>query len=199
MLNRETERDLILRWQRDHDEAARTELYRAFHKLVRKEAHKRKHMDIDDATQIIGIAFTKALDSFDLDDGARFSTHFYWQIRGAFTSNKDRRYVANRVQEVTVLNAPTPWGDQMLDTIPDDAPPFNHDRSRVCAMLARTMQKLKPRQRYVLMGRAMGRTLQDLSDELNVSRERIRQVEEQALDIMRKRVPRELKGYLEDL
>lgn len=200
-LTREQERDLIHQWQVNQCERSRLALYEAFLPLIQKQARKRKHLEFDDAVQIASIGFVKALDTFDLDNGARFSTHLGWLIRASYADKTDKRYDRNKGYEVTILDAPiihdTQYPETMGTMLPDPTP-LNYDHGTVRRGLRGLLQDFTQRDRIILAGRMHDLRLQDLADHYGLTRERIRQIEKKALDTLRKRVPQGYRYYLEE-
>lgn len=70
------DRELLLRYRRDDDVAARAELIERFLPLARRLALRYQHSSepIDDLTQVASIGLIKALDRFDPERGTAFST-----------------------------------------------------------------------------------------------------------------------------
>jgi RNA polymerase sigma-32 factor len=88
-------------------------------------------------------------------------------------------------------------GREWLETIEDDAPQAdetvsrNADIARVRGWLADAMKTLSPREQMIIVERKLRdepRTLESLGQELGLSKERIRQLEAQALGKLRKRL-----------
>jgi RNA polymerase sigma-32 factor len=88
-------------------------------------------------------------------------------------------------------------GREWLETLEDDAPQADEtvarsaDIARVRGWLADALQSLSPRERMIVIERKLRdepRTLESLGQELGLSKERIRQLEAQALTKMRKRL-----------
>ena len=82
-----------------------------------------------------------------------------------------------------------------IDTLEDDATPTaelvgeEHDRRQLRQWLVAAMDELNPRERYIVIERKLrdeGRTLQSLGQELNLSKERVRQLEAAAFNKLRR-------------
>ena len=82
-----------------------------------------------------------------------------------------------------------------IDTLEDDATPTaelvgeEHDRRQLRQWLVAAMGELNPRERYIVIERKLrdeGRTLQSLGQELNLSKERVRQLEAAAFNKLRR-------------
>jgi RNA polymerase sigma-32 factor len=88
-------------------------------------------------------------------------------------------------------------GREWLETIEDEAPQADEtvsrsaDNERVRAWLADALNALSPRERMIIVERKLRdepRTLESLGQELGLSKERVRQLEAQALTKMRRRL-----------
>ncbi len=88
-------------------------------------------------------------------------------------------------------------GREWMDTLEDDSPQAaetverNHDLDQVRNWLNEAMQALTDRERYIVAQRKLvdePRTLESIGEELGLSKERIRQVENVALTKLRKRL-----------
>ena len=95
------------------------------------------------------------------------------------------------------LNATQSAGDEgreWIDLLEDEAPGaeetvgHRHDLRALRGWLIEALQKLTPRERYIVRERKLrdaARTLESLGKELNLSKERVRQIEASSLDKMR--------------
>ena len=106
------------------------------------------------------------------------------------------------------MNAPIGAGEKTLeDFLADEsalAPFDNALNEELAARLERALAKLDEREAYVLrahygIGSGVDRTLKDLGQELGVSRERVRQIEANALERLRHpNSAAQLMGFLDD-
>ena len=135
-----------------------------------------------------GIAsLIQAVDKFDYDRGFRFSTYAYRAIaRNAFRQVTQRQKELSRSCSISADNG--------LD-VPDESPTCKLTVStwkQLRDSLAGLLQQLDRRERFIVEGRfALGhaakvRTFQSLADELGVSKERVRQLEQRAVGKLRK-------------
>lgn len=85
------------------------------------------------------------------------------------------------------------WQDLLEDTTPQSAEVVerNHDLQTMRSWIDDAMLALKDRERYILAQRKLvdpGRTLEEIGNELGISKERVRQIEVVALDKLKKRL-----------
>ena len=95
-------------------------------------------------------------------------------------------------------------GREWQDTLQDDSPQAEEivtietDSAKLKKMLGRALGKLNERERYIVEQRKMiddPRTLESIGEELNLSKERIRQVEAAALEKLRKILDRSKSDF----
>lgn len=140
---------------------------------------------------------------------------------GLSPENRTRVALALRVEEREVdhmasrlsasdrsLNAPigedgdAEWQDMLPDTAldPEDATMISHDRAARGAWLAEALSRLNEREKLIIHERRLvedGVTLESLGQKLGVSKERVRQIEHQALQKLRNSLTR-MVGNPED-
>ena len=82
-LSRETERELIRRWQENEDENARTRLINSHMRIVSSYVNKTSCPPdmVNDLIQEGSLGLAHALDKFDLGKELRFSTYAQWWVR----------------------------------------------------------------------------------------------------------------------
>jgi RNA polymerase sigma factor (sigma-70 family) len=94
-----------------------------------------------------------------------------------------------RLDRPTSLDAPTSSGftTTMLDGLesPNDSPEEEYEFEERRALLGRLLDELTPRTRRILELRSEGLTLQNVGDIMNLTRERIRQLEAKAIQQMK--------------
>lgn len=137
------------------------------------------HFPMDELVSEANTILLKCIEMFDADRGFRFSTYATHSIRRHLC-----RYVKQR-QKRAVTASP-----ELLEATPDEGRwSYDHEQ-RVAAAFAQVESMLDQlgdreefivRARYGLGERLKAQTLQAIADELGVSRERVRQIEQRAL------------------
>lgn len=141
-------------------------------------------------------ALMQAAEKFDFDRGFRFSTYAYRVIaRSAFRKVNQRRKELNQATteiDEQVMQA----GDTKARSQVDE-----QTWNRVDQELERLMRSLDRREAFIIRSRyalgehhGKGRTFQAIADDLGVSKERVRQLEQRAVAKLRK-----LAGELDEL
>lgn len=106
------------------------------------------------------------------EDGG-FWNWLYWTMRGKHTNARDKRQLPmtdKSIEDVSHLVRAEPSQERYLE-------------------LSQTLAKLSAgRKGHVLLRRAMGDTLQEISNDIGVNRERVRQIEEEERAVLLKRV-----------
>jgi len=128
----------------------------------------------------------KAVDKFDYSRGFRFSTYAYHAISNyAYRKIADRRKANARFTPATHTSA--------LDEAREVREPAMDEQiwQELSALVAKAMDNLDRREQLIVQGRfALGeqqkiRTFQSLADELGISKERVRQLEQRAVAKLR--------------
>jgi RNA polymerase primary sigma factor len=128
----------------------------------------------------------QAVEKFDFDRGFRFSTYAYRSIaRNAY------RQTTARQKEFARFAASA--GDMAEEVQDEDSVTINENSWQdLRSMLAKMLLQLDRRERYILAGRyTLGsdtkvKTFQSMADKLGVSKERVRQLEQRAVNKLRK-------------
>jgi len=198
---------VLLARARDGDIAARGLVLERHLALVRRVAAHYRGLGLptDDLVQEGAIALLGAMDTFDPERGAAFSTYAYWPVRCAIgravaqrgrVVRLPRRVIAARDGRTAAtgaytasLDAPvddsgTPLGEVIADANAPD--PLDvaarHERDRV---LAAAVEHLPPRRRYVIEHHfGLGgepQTLSDLAADLHISRQRAQAIKDDGL------------------
>lgn len=141
----------------------------------------------DDMLSEGAMSLMHAVDKFDYDRGFRFSTYAYRAIaRNAYRTIMDRHKENSRF---------APGSDEVLFDVVDDREGgwiSEHTWNRLRSQMAGMLDKLDRREQFIIRSRfALGahrkvRTFQSLADRLGISKERVRQLEQRAVDKLRK-------------
>ena len=129
------------------------------------------------------VSLMQAVDKFDYDRGFRFSTYAYRAIaRNAYRTINDHHKEESRF-DASVSEDLTSLPEQ------DRTSPLNENEwMRMRTLLVDLLSRLDRREQFILRGRfALGahrqvRTFQCLADKLGISKERVRQLEQRAVD-----------------
>jgi RNA polymerase primary sigma factor len=160
---------------------------------------------IEDLVQEGVIGLMRGIELFDPAFGCQPSTYLTIWIRQAIRRalhNKNReirlpcheiqrRLQAKSLTAERLLPLDTPRGESgatLRDTLASEADVGEETHERLIAQrLELAIEALEnDRHRFVLRQRAQGRTLSDIGDELGVCRERTRQIEKQAIALVRR-------------
>jgi RNA polymerase sigma-32 factor len=204
-LEAEEETALAKRWREYGDFTARTKLINAHLKLALGMASKyRRAMDFDDLLSEAIIGLMRATDAFDPDRGTRFATCARYWITAALNQylNRNRSIVklhrgSKRLKDVSLnetLEGEDGDADTRQDRLVDEQPDpeaslvetdFRRHMTRVAqnALDGRDYQIVKAR--YLADEPS---TREELSSDLGVSSERIRQIEMRSLAQVRRAV-----------
>lgn len=128
----------------------------------------------------------KAVDKFDYARGFRFSTYAYHAI-----SNFAHRKIADQRKAVSRFTLAT--HTSVLDEAMEVREPAMNEQiwQELSALVTKAMNNLDQREQLIVQGRfALGeqqkvRTFQSLADELGISKERVRQLEQRAVAKLR--------------
>lgn len=166
----------------DEADTLRNSLAVVFHKLtvsVAKGFVTARH-SLDELVSEGDAILLRAITLFDPSRGFRFSTYATHALRRRFA-----RYISSREHQFAV-----PVDFREAPPIPDRrrwTPAYQQQTEARVQWLETALYELDPRERYIVRcrfgwGREFEpRTLQDIADELGVSRERVRQLESRAM------------------
>ena len=164
--------------------AAREAIARANLRLVVSVAkrHLRPGVSLTELMSDGTVVLMRAVDGFDIAKGNRFSTYATLALMKGFARGVPQLIAAAK------LAAP---GQDQLETLPDSRPALAHrlllDRDEVSDLLSR----LTDRERHVvrahfgLEANGHSATQEELGQRLGLSRERVKQIEQTALDKLR--------------
>lgn len=177
--------------------AEREELFQQYLPLVRHVAHAyqwklTQDYEFEDLVAIGQLAVWKATARWREDGGASFKTYAYQSLVHRYELLR-RPYKAKRRVGFTVtsLDEPNDEGEPWRQVPSDEEPQDQRmEFARRQATLRAAYARLNPAQRHVLTERFLEeRTLAAVGDDLNVSRERVRQIEKEALKKLRRLFP----------
>ena len=141
----------------------------------------------DDMLSDGAMSLMHAVDKFDYDRGFRFSTYAYRAIaRNAYRTIMDRHKENSRFE---------PGSDEVLFDVADErnAGWFSEQTwTRLRNQMVGMLDQLDRREQFIIRSRfALGahrkvRTFQSLAERLGISKERVRQLEQRAVDKLRK-------------
>ncbi len=202
-LSREEEQQLMRRYQRKGDRDAQSVLFVSVFPLMLRTAGKfcqrfGRVGDVEEFEAAAALGVLSAMDVFDPERGIRFSTY---SMRAAWTQMQrelcervirlPRNFVHQKhchdelewAMQVTAIDAPDAWHDRALMVRDDDS---CEDEAEQLTTLAAAVDRLPERERLVIRGYFFSRrTLASIGHEIGVSRERVRQIRNQAIDRLR--------------
>lgn len=214
-LSAEEERTLARKYLRDGDIDARNRIALGFYPLIRSDAAKlaKKHCrDIEDVTHVGFALVLKRFHKFDPDRGFRASTYFRrgaYRAMEQFCKYRDRLIMAPENKVVPRLQKKVEQaarvamfsqmmragndeqGSELLDSLADAKATGSLEqieRQDDLDNMRRCFAELPERYRFVLKERMRGLMLHEIGKPLGLCKERIRQLEVQALHALRERM-----------
>jgi RNA polymerase sigma factor (sigma-70 family) len=163
--------------------------------------YQARGIDLEDLVQLGNVGLIRAAAKFDPRKG-RFSTYAGWwirhfirielerhasQIRLPQRSNRKTKPKLEEAAEraLAAIRKSVPAEEAFL-IAPDDRD--RDDLAESIAELRREVAALPERVRYVIESRLAGKTLKEIGGVLHVGRERVRQIEADAIAILRRRL-----------
>lgn len=192
--------ELIYRYKTYHDKAAGEELFEMYHKLIRSRVDKYAKLyglPADYKEDILQNAFVKFLTNLTEYDPSKgkLTTYIYYLIDGMIRKELQRSN-KNREREKTVLDRGAHEDDGGISpaTVPQSrepnpsesldksAPEETNEIKQAIDSLPEVQKKIVNLYFY------SGKTLQEIGDEIGLTRERIRQVLNNALEALKHRL-----------
>lgn len=197
----------LIRLAQQGDRAAHDRLVRSFVGMALKESARwqRHSDDRDELCHVALVAVSDAVMRFRPSDGNRLSTVAATYIRNAMLKYRQDQCVMripvssynrnapphiaefrDRALSTRSIDVPNADGRMVADVLVDPvSEPIDQlrldeaeaERVRIVALVNRAVDRLPARQRHVLRARMLGQTLADIAAGLDVSKERIRQIE----------------------
>jgi len=199
----------LIRRAKRNDQAAWKALIEQHERFVYKAAMRTtaRGLEREDLRQIGWAAFVKCVQDFDISMGRRLSTYAYRIIQqkmyqaaqqhgmiflphGAMkTSPEHVHFAYNTLDSLDRLvgEDQRPRGDFLAD---DHDFMEDIDRKIICDRVFNSVRKLPPRERSVIRRRMAGHTLRAISLDMNICRERVRQIESSARARLKKNLGR---------
>jgi len=210
-MSREEELALFYRWKTRADDRALHTLVLAYEPLVTRIVgdQRRNGISVEDAKQEARCGLLEAARRFDPNKGFRFGTYARWWMlsevstylvanKNMLSSRRMKRKPKLLPSNFVSLDAPiTPDGESAAELIasdeegPDLIAENAIDGQRMQHRLANALDSLEPRERLVLQRRHLkdeAETLQTVANDLHITAERVRQIENTALARLRKRL-----------
>jgi len=153
--------------------------------VAKKHLRSSVRMDLFELVSEGNMALMRAVAAFDVDRGNRFSTYATWTLMRHFNRALSTE---SGYQDRYRSGSETFWTIADDDRV--DQPSDSIEVSEAENVLQGVLDELNPREREVLtlrygLDRGQPQTLREVSDSVNLSRERIRQIERAALDKLR--------------
>ena len=211
-----TEEYRLIRRAKRNDQDAWNSLLAQHERFIYKTAlhTKARGLDREDLTQIGFAAFVKCVQDFDLKRGLRLTTYAYRIVaqkihqaaqqhgiiflpHGAKTNCPEPALKA--MNEVQSLQMPVSsdresymtLGDLIVDRGPET--PDVIDQRLVAEMVNSRVGRLNPRERDVVRRRMRGETLREIADDMDVCKERVRQIADVAYEKLKRNLSRKPK------
>jgi RNA polymerase sigma factor (sigma-70 family) len=165
-------------------------VYHVVNRLIRRRPRLKR--EYDDMVSAGFIALMRAAERFQPQLGFKFSTFACRAIQWEILHEADRLRTQVRYSSLDAVDAD---GTDRASILPDgrQAQPIDeasHREQRDCAEAL--LRRLPPRMAGILRARIMrGQTLKAIGEELGITKERVRQIELQAMNLLKKRVTSE--------
>jgi RNA polymerase sigma factor (sigma-70 family) len=161
--------------------------------------HKRTHVELEDFQQMMLTALMRASRAFDASRGAKFSTYAFGAMDYELRRHiKFETFTKRRVNRITYQFAVGAEGEDIVtERIEDPTAPAS-DAVDLRELLESVLWKLSDQQRAIIHARFFEeRILKDVAEEMGLSKERVRQIQNQALTKCRELLSKRSHRYLD--
>lgn len=177
------------------DVEATLEQYKPLAKSAAIKLHRRvRNLELEDAFQLVRIQVWSAASSFDPNMGASLTTWIMRHINQLFsweiTNSRRHKRTCVGIVSIDPVGGADDGSIELGASPPDPVDALNQHGE--FTRLIGCLSVLKPREREVLHRRFVNNeTLDSIGQRYDLTRERIRQIERDALDKLRKRLGRQ--------
>lgn len=127
------------------------------------------------------VGLLRAVDYFDFRKNFKFSTYATWAVLDAIVKARKARHKQERIQ--------TGVDEFIFEQIMDDREPLLKEQNERMAFVSQIITKISERQQMVLKECfERGRPLRDIGNDLQISKERVRQLRDKAIERIRKKL-----------
>ena len=201
-ISRENEKELFKLIKRDDNINAKQEIIKSHLKFVFDVAKKYKGRGIplEDLISEGNIGLTKAIDKFDNEKGVKFISYAVWWIRQSIQEclTKRSKVITNEVSEneniKVIVNDDGETNEETFEYCHETTSEYddimNELNDSKCFIINKLMKKLPLRGRKIIsfyygLNGEEEKNLEEIGDELGITKERVRQIKEQCLKILR--------------
>jgi RNA polymerase primary sigma factor len=201
-ISREREEKLFNLIKYNGDFKARQEIIESHLKFVFNVAKKYKGMGIpmEDLISEGNIGLTKAIDKFDNEKGVKFISYAVWWIRQSIQEclNKRSKITSSEVSEEENVRVVIPEdgdiNDEIIEYCFETTSEYDDVMNDLNAskeyIVVQMLKKLPPRGQKIIsyyygLNGNKEKNLEEIGLELNITKERVRQIKEQCLKILR--------------
>lgn len=184
----------LVRKAREGDKSATTALIKQMNGILRIHAKKnllRYGLEFDESMQYGMMGILRAIEKFDFDKGANFCTYASTWIRVASLGPRGKNNALDYAGSIDVMTS-VGTIDKAVQRLPEQLtyhPTTEHaiDTDRSKRILDEAIDRvLRPLEASVIRFRMRGLSFEDIASEFGVSRQRIQQVDSDAMKKLRK-------------
>ena len=193
-LSRSEERRLSKRWRENHDINARNKLIEANLKFVANIAQNYKGLGLSysDLIQEGNNGLFRAVDKFEPERGNKFISYAVnWIREGILTALKKRNSLPSEELPTNYDEIDDDSNDNtILDDVFVEKEEFKQKEQDINTVLKLLLKDLTPRERFIVtkyngIGEKKPKTLEEIGNSLNLTKERVRQINEKAMKKLR--------------